>query len=281
MQDIKKLNLKINRLVDSLFVGNYKTAFKWRGLEFSDYRVYDENDDAKYIDFLASAREWKLLIKRFEEERELSVFFLLDVSESMNFWDTDKKKLDTLIETFSILAVSANKNNDRIWAIVFNEEWFELIKLWKWIKNIHKILEVVQKKSFRKVENFSPNKLLSYFHNLPIKNSLVFLLTDKMAEFEEKNLKIASLKNDFVYINIFDYFENNLSNEHWVVRLRDSIQTFFINLWNKKKIEAYKALRQKKIQDFSKKLHNFRMSYFFVDNTSNIFAKLLVFFKSR
>lgn len=281
MQDIKKLHIKINRLVDSLFAWNYKTAFKWRWLEFSDYRFYDSSDDAKYIDFLASAREWKLLIKRFEEERELSVFFLLDISESMNFGDTDRKKLDTLIETFSILAFSANKNNDRIGAIIFNENGFELIKLWKWMKNIHKILEIIQKKSLKKIENFSANKVLSYFHNLPIKNSLVFLLTDKMNEFDEKNLKIASLKNDFVYINIFDYFENNLSNDHGIVRLRNSIQTFFINLWNKKKIQAYKELRQKKIQDFSKKLHNFRMSYFFVDNTSNIFAKLLVFFKSR
>ncbi len=281
MQDIKKLHIKINRLVDSLFAWNYKTAFKWRWLEFSDYRVYDENDDAKYIDFLASAREGKLLIKRFEEERELSVFFLLDISESMNFWEWEKKKIDTLLETFSILAFAANKNNDKIGAIVFNENGFELVKLGKWVKNIHKILEVVQKKSFQKLENFSPNKLLSYFHNLPIKNALVFLLTDKMSEFDDKNLKIASLKNDFVYINIFDYFENNLSNGHGVVRLRDSIQTFFINLGNKKKIEAYKTLRQKKIQDFSKKLHNFRMSYFFIDNTSNIFARLLVFFKSR
>jgi len=281
MQDIKKLHIKINRLVDSLFAWNYKTAFKWRWLEFSDYRVYDENDDAKYIDFLASAREGKLLIKRFEEERELSVFFLLDISESMNFWEWDKKKIDTLLETFSILAFAANKNNDKIGAIVFNENGFELVKLGKWVKNIHKILEVLQKKSFQKVENFSPNKLLSYFHNLPIKNALVFLLTDKMSEFDDKNLKIASLKNDFVYINIFDYFENNLSSGHGVVRLRDSIETFFINLGNKKKIEAYKALRQKKIQDFSKKLHNFRMSYFFIDNTSNIFARLLVFFKNR
>ncbi len=290
MQDLKKLHLKINRLVDSLFVGNYKTAFKWRGLEFSDYRVYDDNDDAKYIDFLASAREWKLLIKRFEEERELSVFFLLDISESMNFWQTEKKKIDTLIETFSILAFSANKNNDKIGAIIFNEYGFELIKLWKWMKNIHKILEIIkqnhsstknQKNKIKSIQNFWVNTMLSYFHNLPIKNSLVFLLTDKMNEFEEKNLKIASLKNDFVYINIFDHFENNLLHTLWVARLRDNIQTFFIYLWNKKKIEAYRSMRHKKIQDFSKKLHKFKISYFFLDNTSNIFAKLLVFFKSR
>lgn len=280
MLDIKKLNLKINRLVDSLFVGNYKTAFKWRWLEFSDYRLYDENDDAKYIDFLASAREWKLLIKRFEEERELTVFFLLDLSETMNFWE-EKRKIDTLIETFYILAFSANKNNDKIWSIIFNDNWYEFIKPGKWIKNIHKILEIIEKNNIKKIPDFSVNKLITIFNNLPIKNSLVFLLTDKIWEIEDKNLKISSLKNDFVYINIFDFIENNLVEDGWIFRFKDKFKTFFINLRDKQKISKYRELRKTKIQDFAKKLNNFKISYLFLDNKANIFSKLLVFFKTR
>jgi hypothetical protein len=280
MLDIKKLNLKINRLVDSLFVGNYKTAFKWRWLEFSDYRLYDENDDAKYIDFLASAREGKLLIKRFEEERELTVFFLLDLSETMNFWE-DKRKIETLIETFYILAFSANKNNDKIWSIIFNDNWFEFIKPWKWIKNIHKILEIIEKNNIKKIPDFWVNKLITIFNNLPIKNSLVFLLTDKIWEIEDKNLKISSLKNDFVYINIFDFIENNLVEDGWIFRFRDKFKTFFINLRDKQKILKYRELRKNKIKDFAKKLNNLKISYLFLDNKTNIFSKLLVFFKSR
>lgn len=280
MLDIKKLNLKINRLVDSLFVGNYKTAFKWRWLEFSDYRLYDENDDAKYIDFLASAREGKLLIKRFEEERELTVFFLLDLSETMNFWE-DKRKIETLIETFYILAFSANKNNDKIWSIIFNDNWFEFIKPWKWIKNIHKILEIIEKNNIKKIPDFSVNKLITIFNNLPIKNSLVFLLTDKIWEIEDKNLKISSLKNDFVYINIFDFIENNLLEDGWIFRFKDKFKTFFINLRDKQKILKYRELRKNKIKDFAKKLNNLKISYLFLDNKTNIFSKLLVFFKTR
>lgn len=280
MLDIKKLNLKINRLVDSLFVGNYKTAFKWRWLEFSDYRLYDENDDAKYIDFLASAREGKLLIKRFEEERELTVFFLLDLSETMNFWE-DKRKIETLIETFYILAFSANKNNDKIWSIIFNDNWYELIKPGKWIKNIHKILEIIEKNNIKKIPDFSVNKLITIFNNLPIKNSLVFLLTDKIWEIEDKNLKISSLKNDFVYINIFDFIENNLVEDGWIFRFKDKFKTFFINLRDKQKILKYRELRKNKIKDFAKKLNNLKISYLFLDNKTNIFSKLLVFFKTR
>ncbi len=280
MLDIKKLNLKINRLVDSLFVGNYKTAFKWRWLEFSDYRLYDENDDAKYIDFLASAREGKLLIKRFEEERELTVFFLLDLSETMNFWE-DKRKIETLIETFYILAFSANKNNDKIWSIIFNDNWYELIKPGKWIKNIHKILEIIEKNNIKKIPDFWVNKLITIFNNLPIKNSLVFLLTDKIWEIEDKNLKISSLKNDFVYINIFDFIENNLLEDGWIFRFKDKFKTFFINLRDKQKISKYRELRKNKIKDFAKKLNNLKISYLFLDNKTNIFSKLLVFFKTR
>lgn len=280
MLDIKKLNLKINRLVDSLFVGNYKTAFKWRWLEFSDYRLYDENDDAKYIDFLASAREGKLLIKRFEEERELTVFFLLDLSETMNFWE-EKRKIDTLIETFYILAFSANKNNDKIWSIIFNDNWYEFIKPGKWIKNIHKILEIIEKNNIKKIPDFSVNKLITIFNNLPIKNSLVFLLTDKIWEIEDKNLKISSLKNDFVYINIFDFIENNLVEDGWIFRFKDKFKIFFINLRDKQKILKYRELRKNKIKDFAKKLNNLKISYLFLDNKTNIFSKLLVFFKTR
>lgn len=280
MLDIKKLNLKINRLVDSLFVWNYKTAFKWRWLEFSDYRLYDENDDAKYIDFLASAREWKLLIKRFEEERELTVFFLLDLSETMNFWE-EKTKIDTLIETFYILSFSANKNNDKIWAIIFNENGFEFIKPWKWIKNIHKILEIIQKNNIKKIADFEVNKLITIFNNLPIKNSLVFLLTDKIWEIEDKNLKISSLKNDFIYINIFDFIENNLIEDDWIFRFKDKFKTFFINLRDKQKVLKYRELRKTKIKNFAKKLNNFKISYLHLDNKTNIFSKLLVFFKTR
>lgn len=280
MKDVKKLHLKINRFVDSLFVGNYKTAFKWRWLEFSDYRPYDENDDAKYIDFLASVREGKLLIKRFEEERELTVFFLLDISESMDFWE-QQKKLDTLQEVFYILSLSASKNNDKVWSIIFNDNWFEFIKPGKWIKNIHKILEITQKNNIKKIANFEVNKLITIFNNLPIKNSLVFLLTDKMWEIQDKNLKILSVKNDFVYINIFDFIENNLVEKEGIVRLKKWFQTFFINSKNTHKIEEYRQLRQRKIKDFTKKLHNLKISYLMIDNTTNIFSKLLTFFKTR
>ncbi len=281
MVDIKKLHFKINRLVNSLFVWNYKTAFKWRGIEFADYRVYDENDDAKFIDFLASFKEQKLLIKRFEEQRELSVYFLIDTWASMQFWYKDIKKIDTLIETFYTLSLAWIKSNDMIWWLLFNDNSFEFIKAKKWIKHILNIVSKIKKNDFKKVDNFDINTPLKYFNNLPIRNSLVFLLTDKIDSFLDKNLKILWIKNDVVYINIFDYFENNLEDNYGIVRLKDKIKTFFINLNDKQKVLEYKKLREKKLKFFSHKLKSFNLSYLLIDNSMNILSKLLYFFKTR
>lgn len=280
MINIKKLNLKITRLVDSLFVWNYKTAFKWRWIEFSDYRLYDENDDAKYIDFLASAREGKLLIKRFTEERELTVFFLLDISETMQYGYTIPK-IQTLLETFYAIAFSAQKNNDKIWALIFDDAWYELIKPGKWIKNIHKILQIISESKIKSKKDFSVHWLLTFFNNLPIKNSLVFLLTDKMDEIDDKNLKILSLKNDFVYINIFDTTENNLLDDGGVLKITNKNNSFFINLYDTQKVQAYKQLRISKINKWKTKLLKYKISYLSFDNETNIFTQLLTFFKNR
>lgn len=278
--DFKKIDIKVKRLVDSLFVWNYKTAFKWRWLEFSDFRQYDFWDDAKYIDFVASKREWKLLIKRYEEERELNVFFLLDLSESMKFAYDKKSKIDTLIEIFYILSFSAITNNDKIWALIFNEKWFILVSPKKWKNNLMKIIHIIQNNSIKEIKDFNVNKLFSFFNSLKIKNSLVFLLTDKTDEVDEKNLKIQSFRNDFVYINIFDYVENNLfSND--IIKLWFWRKVFFINWGNNKKIEEYKSLRKEKLKNFKNKLSKYKIDYLFFDDKTNIFKELLKFFKSR
>lgn len=278
MIDVKKLNLKIKRLVDSLFVWNYKTAFKWKWLEFSDFRQYDFSDDAKYIDFLASQREWKLLIKRFEEERELNVFFVLDLSESMNFWQ-EKTKLQTLAEVFYILWLSATINNDKIWALIFDENWFNLVKSWKWKNSLLKILNIIEKKEIKKIDGFDVNKLFSFLNSLPIKNSLMFFLSDKIDEIDDKYLKIQSIKNDFIYINIFDYFENNLSSDDDILKLWFWKKVLFVNFRNKKKVSEYRNLRNQKIKDFKAKLSKYKIDYLLIDDKTNIFAKLLKFFK--
>lgn len=286
MIDVKKIQIKIHRLVDSLFVGNYKTAFKWRGIEFSDFRLYDEWDDVSLIDFWASAREWKLLIKRSTEERELSVFFFIDISSSMFFQYWEKSKIQTLIETFYTLWLSAIKNNDKVWAFIYDENSYVFLKPQKWLSHLLHILSFIQDKQYfiqstYKKSYISFDYILSFFFSLPYKNGLVVLLNDSFHIRENKNFKILPLKHEVLYIHIFDSFENNLSTENAVSRFRYRNQRFFFTGIYKQKILEYQNLRNNKIKSYSNKLHLLWVSYLVIDNTSNIFWKLLWFFKTK
>lgn len=276
-----KLNIKTKKLVETLFVWNYKTRFKWRWIQFSDYTNYEIWDDSKYIDFLASQKEQKLLVKRFEEERELEIFFLIDASKYMYFWYGDTRKIDSLKNFFIKIWYQAIKNNDRIWALIFDENWYIIIKPWKWKKTLIKILLNIEDKKLFKKQNTDLQYILKLFNNLPIKNSLVFLLTDKTDDIDAKTLKIQSIKNDFVIVNIYDFFENNLSKESWILWLKFWFQNIFLNLRNKKKIDEYKKLRQLKIQQEQKRLTKLWIDSIYIDDKINIQKTLLNFFTKR
>lgn len=276
-----KLNIKTKKLVETLFVWNYKTRFKWRWIQFSDYTNYEIWDDSKYIDFLASQKEQKLLVKRFEEERELEIFFLIDTSKYMYFWYGDIRKIDSLKNFFIKIWYQAIKNNDRIWALIFDENWYIIIKPWKWKKTLIKILLNIEDKKLFKKQNTDLKYILKLFNNLPIKNSLVFLLTDKTDDIDAKTLKIQSIKNDFVIVNIYDFFENNLSKESWILWLKFWFQNIFLNLRNKKKIDEYKKLRQLKIQQEQKRLTKLWIDSIYIDDKINIQKTLLNFFTKR
>lgn len=276
-----KLNIKTKKLVETLFVWNYKTRFKWRWIQFSDYTNYEFWDDSKYIDFLASQKEQKLLVKRFEEERELEVFFLLDTSRYMNFWYKDTKKIDSLKNFFALLWYQVIKNNDRIWALIFDENGYLIIKPWKWKKTLIKILSNIDDKKIFKKQNTNLQSILTLFNNLPIKNSLVFLLTDITDNIDTKTLKISSIKNDFVVVNVYDFFENNLLSESWSIWLKFGFQNIFLNLRNKKKIDEYKKLRQQKIYEEQKRLQKLWIDSIYIDDKTNIQKTLLNFFTKR
>lgn len=276
----KAIDFKVKTLVDSLFVWNYKTAFKWRGLEFSDFKIYEDSDDARFIDFVASEKERKLLVKKYVEERELKVYFILDVSDSMNFWMGNTKKIETLIETFYIISYASILNNDMVWAIILWENTYDIISPSKWKKQILKIINKISQKNFnfKKQDNFDINKILN---SLKVKNSLVFMLSDEVDSFQNKDLKMLSLKNDFIYINIFDSFENELSSDGFLYNLWNAWVNSFINTRNKKKVLEYKELRKAKLRAFKNKLASYKIDYISLDEKKNIFKEILKFFKTR
>gem|GEM_PF-2032459 len=139
------------------------------------------------------------------------------------------------------------------------------------------IFQSLGKEKHKKIADFSPLQALKIFNNFPIKNMLVLILSDKMLEFGEKYLKVAAVKNDLVVVNIFDSFENYLTGEKGVIRLKNTLGTWFLK-GNEKKRQEYIALRQTKLKHLAKKARSLRIRYIWLDNTHPIFVKLGNFF---
>lgn len=287
----KLLELKTKALVDSLFIWNYKTKHKWRWIEFADFREYTHWDPVKTIDFVKSEKAWKTLIKLYEEERELSVYFLIDIKDSFlqKFWNKTKK--DSLLEIYYLLWLTAIQSWDKLWALI-NYDRNELYFGKKWKQNFINILNNIEKNYWKiKSENFlekiksiffkknkiqdNKKSILSYFNSLKIKNSLVFYLTDKM-DFNPKELKVTCKKNDFVLCNIFNSFENNL-NWEWIIWINDL--NLKIDLQNNNKVEEYRKLRFEKINNLKQKILKYSWRYVLIDEKTNIYKEFYKIFK--
>lgn len=275
------LEIKTNKLVDSLFVWNYKTKFKSRWIEFADFREYVDGDDVKNIDFLTSAKEWKTLVKLYEEERELSIYFLIDIDESI---DTDfgtKTKKEIIEELIYLLWLSAIKGWDKIWTYLFSSNNRELQVAKKWKSSLINILEKFSVFLKNKKDVLKDNEKLglNFFNSLKINKSLVFLITSNL-DLDDKQLKILALKNDLVVFNVFNSFENTL-NSKWIKWLTNWIKSFFIDIDNERKKQEYISLRNDKINNFKRKIRKYGWSYTLFDENTNIYSELLKLMRWR
>ncbi len=271
MNKLKYLEIKYNHQVSNIFLWNYKTAFRWRWIEFSNFKAYEYWDDSKDIDWLVSAREWKVLIKQFQEDRELQVLFVFDITSSMNFW-LKQRKIDTLINTFYLLWLSTLNSWWSIWWMFLWKDK-ETLNFWKWKSSIIRLLNKID---FFLEKNYENDDEIDLSDVLKNKNKLIFIFTDKI-QVNEKHFRICSLKNDVIYINIFDSFENTLSWANWLAWLSDTS----INLDDDLKKNKYIDLRSKKIIKFKSKINMLWWSYLFIDESTNIYKRLLKLMKER
>ncbi len=140
-KNLHSIEFKLKKLLDwGLFWGG-KSKVSGTWMEFMEHKQYNLWDEAKDIDWKASSKTWELYVKKYEAEKDLNVLFVMDISETMQFWIENKIKLETLIETFYSLAISAYYDNDNVWAIVYNNDNLEFLDYKKSKDNIYKILE--------------------------------------------------------------------------------------------------------------------------------------------
>jgi len=293
MQDIsskvKLLKISTSRLVDNILLWNYKTNFKWSWIEFADIREYQEWDSFRSIDRQTSAKQWKLYIKKYEEERQLTIFFLVDIAQSMQFW-LNQKKIITATEVLYTIALLALQSNDKIWAVFYDKDVQKTLIPKKWKKQLARILGELEQFSIKTNSKFSnTDAALSHINKLPYKNTLLFVLTDDVT-IQQKNIyKVSAIKHDVIFLNIFDQFENTLtystrSKQRFPQRsfsIRWVSKFISITNTNKQKKLHYQKQIADKIKSFSLDLAKFGIRHASIDEQSDIILKLMHCFQNN
>lgn len=209
LKNVRQIEIRTRGLVNQLFSGEYHSVFKGRGMEFSEVREYQFGDDVRTIDWNVSARFNRPFVKVFEEERELTVMLLVDMSGSQNYGTTGKLKRDVAAELCAVLAFSAIKNNDKVGMIIFTDRIEKFIPPKKGRSHILRIIRDII--AFRpEGARTSIRAALEYFNHVTKKRSIAFLVSDFMDEDYDRPLKIVARKHDLIAVRINDEREREL-----------------------------------------------------------------------
>jgi len=211
LKKVRKIEIKTKGLSKQIFSGEYHSAFKGRGMSFSEVRDYQYGDDVRNIDWNVTARTGDPHVKVFEEEREMTVMLMVDVSESAFFGTQEQFKNELITEISAVLAFSAINNNDKVGILFFSDQIEKFIPPKKGKQHILRII--------RELINLEPKgtgtdigKALEYLKNLIKKRSICFVLSDFLTKGYESPLKIAARRHDIIGIHMVDPREEELPN---------------------------------------------------------------------
>jgi len=209
LKQVRQIEIRTKGLVNQVFSGEYHSVFKGRGMEFSEVREYQFGDDIRNIDWNVTARFGHPFIKVFEEERELTVMLMVDISGSLMFGSVSKTKQRVAAELTAILAFSALKNNDKVGLILFTDKIEKFVPPRKGNKHVLRIIREVL--SFQPEGNATDiGSALEYMNGAIKKRSIVFLLSDFMDDGYEKILRIVGKKHDLIGVVLDDRRETEI-----------------------------------------------------------------------
>ena len=211
IKKVRHIEIRTKGLVNDLFGGEYHSIFKGRGMTFSEVREYVAGDDIRMIDWNVTARNNSPFVKIFEEERELTVYLLVDVSQSGDFGTINQFKSELAAEIAAVLGFSAIKNQDKVGLILFSDNVEKYIMPKKDKSHILRLIrEVLYNKPLKK--GTSIQSALDFLMGVAKRKSVVFLISDFLDEGYWKSLKLANSKHDMIGIRISDPAENKIPN---------------------------------------------------------------------
>ena len=282
LKKVRQIEIKTRGLSNNIFAGQYHSAFKGRGMAFSEVREYQFGDDTRDIDWKVTARYVRPYVKVFEEERELTVMLLIDVSGSKDFGTVSQMKRDVTTEIAATLAFSAIQNNDKIGVIFFSDKIEKFIPPQKGRRHILYII--------RELIDFRPddrqtdiNQALKYLTNAIKKRCTAFLLSDFIDHSNYRDaLTIANRKHDIVAIQVYDRRETELPAVGLMkVRDAETGQERWIDSSSKRVREAYRTWWDKRQAEMNAAFQKSRIDAVYIRTEDDYVKALLALFDKR
>ncbi|HMR15037.1 MAG TPA: DUF58 domain-containing protein [Mariniflexile sp.] len=281
LKKVRKIEIKTRRLSDHIFGGEYHSTFKGRGMTFSEVRQYQFGDDVRNIDWNVTARYSEPYIKVFEEERELTMMLMVDVSGSELFGTEQQFKNEVVTEIAATLAFSATQNNDKIGLILFSDKVELYIPPKKGRSHVLRIIrELIEFKPESKQTNLS--EALKFMQNVMKKKAIVFVLSDFISDDYQQTMKIVSGKHDVTGIRVYDKREEDIPNLG-LVQMEDEEtgELQLVNTASKKVRLNYGKFYQEKVSYFKESFNKSGAGTIDCRVDESYVKKMLGYFKRR
>ncbi len=281
LKKVRRIEISTKRLVNDLFSGEYHSTFKGQGMEFEEVREYYPGDDIRLIDWNVTARTGFPHVKKFREERELSVVLLVDASSSGRFGTRDRFKSETAAELCALLAFSAIKNNDKVGLIIFTDEIEKFVPPQKGRGHVLRLI--------REILYFQPKGTktdvagaLEYLSRVVKRKSVVFLVSDFLSDGYYKPLQIANKKHDIIAIKVTDPRETAFDNVG-LIELEDAEtgEVILIDTSSREFRREFAARAQEDVLNLKKGFQAINMDFINIRTDYPYIGPLISFFRMR
>jgi uncharacterized protein (DUF58 family) len=281
IKKIKKIQIITSRMATDAFAGHYLSAFKGRGLEFGELREYEAGDDIRFIDWNVTARMGRPYVKKFREERELTVLFMIDISASCRFGTRNSLKSQLAAEICSLLSFTALKNNDKIGLVLFTDRIEKFIPPQKGSRHV---LRIIRDALYFKPEGNGTDisLALNYVGRILKRRIIIFMMSDFYASGFEKPLSVIARRHDIIVMTMNDPVEVDLPDAG-ILRLQDAEtgKEYLIDTTDSRLRDQYRIHNLKRLDDRRRRLRSLRVDSVDIFTDVPYLHPLIQFFRMR
>ena len=281
VKKVKQIEIRTRKRTENTLMGQYHSAFKGQGMTFAEVRPYQSGDDIRRIDWNKTARFKEPYVKVMEEERELTMMLMVDISASMNYGTKIELKRDLVAEICASLGFSASGNNDKVGLILFADKVYKVIPPQKGKKHILAIISTILTADYVEAEA-NVDVALEYMMHVFKKKSLAFLFSDFSDEFDDKLLKIASKKHQLLGLRIYDEKDNEIPDVGYAFfRDIETGKQIWVNTSSKRWRYNYAESQKQKIRDIKDAFEKSSASFVEVKAEDDYTRLLYNYFQKR